>query len=111
MNPRRLLRRLFKSQWLHVFGFAVIVLELIAAAGVALTGNWNLLWLIPFVIVLVAAFILIRLIIIAFLSFFPVWIAIIVVWAAFILFKGKRQKKADHETSAGKDITTSGPAS
>lgn len=110
MNPRQLLRRLFKSQWVRVFGPAVIVLELIAAAGVALTGDWNLLWFIPFFIVLVVAFVLIRVIIIAFIGLFPVWIAIIVVYAAFILFKGKRQKKADHETPAGKDTTTSEPA-
>lgn len=108
---------MFKSlfKWVQVFGPAFILLEIIAAAGVALTGNWNLLWLIPYIVVLFAAFILVRLVIItfliAFLWLFPLWVAIIVVWVAFILFKGKRQKGADHEIPAGNDTTTSGPAS
>lgn len=105
MNARQLLRRLFK--WTKIFGPAIILLEIIAAAGVALTGNWNLLWFIPYFIVLLAAFILIRLVIIAFLGFFPVWIAILVAWAAFILFKGKRQKKANLEASTRGPTTPS----
>ena len=110
LNARQLLRRLFKSQWLRIFGPAIILLEIIAAAGVALTGNWNLLWFIPYFIVLFVAIILIRLVIIAFLGFFPVWIAILVVWAAFILFKGKRQKKANIEASTRGPATSSDAA-
>ena len=107
MNIHQLLTRLFKSQWTRIFGPALIVLELLGVAAAVVTGDWNLTWVVPYIIVLIVAFTFIRLLLFAFLFFFPVLVAIIVVWAAFILFKGKRQKKANLEASTRGPTTSS----
>ena len=97
MNTSQLLSRLFK--WTKIFGPALIVLELPGVAAAVITGNWNLTWVVPYIIVLIVGFTFIRLLLFVFLFFFPVLVAIIVVWAAFILFRVKRQEKANLEAS------------
>ena len=91
MNSRQLLRRIFKSQWTQIFGPALVVLELIAAAASAVTGDWTLTWVVP---ILMAAF-FIRALFFVVLVFFPVFVAVILVWAAYTLFKEKQKKKAN----------------
>jgi predicted membrane protein len=113
VNARQLLRRLLKSQWTRIFGPALIVLELLGVAAAIVTGDWSLTWVVPFFIVGFFFFIFIRLVIIAllfaFLFLFPVLVAVIVVWAAYTLFR-KQQKKANLEASTRGPTTSSNGA-
>ena len=108
MNARQLLRRLFKSQWTRIFGPALIVLELLGVAAAVVTGNWNLTWVVPFVIVLIVGVTFIRLLLFAFLFFFPVLVAVIVVWAGYTLFKKQQKKPNLEDPTRGRTTSSNG---
>lgn len=103
MKARQLLKRLFKSQWTRIFGPAIIVMEVLAVAASIVTGDWELPWLFPLFLV----FFLFRAVLIAFLFLWPVFIAVIIVWAAYTRSKEKHQKKANLEASTRGPTTSS----
>ena len=103
MKLRQQLRRLFKSQWTQIFGPALIVLESLAVAAAAATGDWTLAWAFP----LLLAFFFLRALIIAVLLLSPILVAVIVVWAVYTHSKEKEQKKANLQASKGRRTTSS----
>ena len=97
MKLRQHLRRLFKSKWTQIFGPALIVLESLAVAAAAATGDWTLAWAFP----LLLAFFFLRSLIIAVFLLSPILVAVIVVWAVYTHSKEKQQKKANLQASKG----------
>jgi predicted membrane protein len=88
MNYRRLVSRFFGSWWTWIVVLPFALLELLATVAAVYTGEWSLPAFLPFLIVFFAF----RVVLIIFLYFTPVPVAIVAVWACYWLFK-KRSKK------------------
>src|SRR5437867_11085562 len=91
MDLRRRLSRLFGSVWARFVGLYFGILVLMVAIVAAYTGDLYL----AEVLVLVMISMLLRLLLIAVVFFWPIWIAIIMVWTGYwVLFKKRSEKRA-----------------
>ena len=75
-----------------------------ATVAAAFTGDWN----IPVFLAVIIVFIFLRIIIIAVFFFWPVWIAVIMVWTVYkVLFKKKSKKESSESPSNTEQPTRS----
>jgi predicted membrane protein len=96
MDSRRYLRRFFGSEWSRIFGPALGTFVLLGVGAALYTGDWSLPWLFAIIMIVI----LFRVVLIGVIFFWPIWIAIIMVWTGYrVLFK-KKPKKESKETSA-----------
>ena len=94
MDLRRRLSRLFGSVWARFVGLYFGILVLMVAIVAAYTGDLYL----AEVLVLVMISMLLRLLLIAVVFFWPIWITIIMVWTGYwVLFKKRSETKSKTE--------------
>ena len=99
MDLRRRLSRLFGSVWARFVGLYFGILVLMVAIVAAYTGDLYL----AEVLVLVMISMLLRLLLIAVVFFWPIWIAIIMVWTGYLVLFKKRSEKRSNGASSNEE--------
>lgn len=102
MDSRKYLRRFFRSEWTRVFGPAFVIWVLLVVGAAAYTGNWNL----PLLFALLMLYFFLRAVLIVVIFFWPILIAITMVWIGFWVLFRKKPKKETKETQANDEKPT-----
>jgi predicted membrane protein len=96
MDFRRRLSGLFASELIRFAGATLGLLFLLATLAAVFTGDWN----IPLFLAVIIVFIFLRIIILAVIFFWRIWIAIIIVWRGYkIPFKKKSKEESNGDPS------------